>query len=92
MTQPGTARLLHELVGEGRATIPQLLAARAGRTPDAAFVLHRSRSWSYAEAWLESLRPLPVWRGFAATATVIGVGSETVVSLTTLSRDTTVEK
>ena len=56
MTEPEPARLLRDLVGEGRATIPQLLAARAARTPEAAFLLHRSRSWSYAQAWRESLR------------------------------------
>jgi carnitine-CoA ligase len=56
MREHGTARLLRDLVGEGRATIPQLLAARAARTPDAPFVLDRSRVWTYAAAWSESVR------------------------------------
>ena len=56
MTEGGSARLVRELVGEERATIPQLLAARAGRTPDAPFVLHRGRARTYAQGWRESLR------------------------------------
>src|ERR671926_1563997 len=56
MTQPGTARLLRELLGKERATIPQLLGARVQSTPNARFVLHRSRAWPYAEGWEESLR------------------------------------
>jgi carnitine-CoA ligase len=56
MTNRATARLLRELVGEERATVPQLLSARVRRTPDAPFVLHRSRAWTYAAGWRESLR------------------------------------
>jgi len=51
-----TLHLLQDLVGSERATIPQVLEARCGRTPDAPFVRHRGEVWSFGEAWEEISR------------------------------------
>ncbi|HET6998322.1 MAG TPA: AMP-binding protein [Solirubrobacterales bacterium] len=46
---------LLELTDE-RATIPELLAARVERTPEAPFLRWEQDRWSYREAWEEALR------------------------------------
>lgn len=48
--------LLTALVGKGNATIGEVLAARAAQTPDAPFIQHQQRRWTYAQGWLESRR------------------------------------
>jgi crotonobetaine/carnitine-CoA ligase len=49
-------RRLIELIGKERATIGEVIAARAAASPNAAFVTCGSRSWSYREGWTLSLR------------------------------------
>jgi carnitine-CoA ligase len=56
------------LVGKGTATIGEVLAARATRTPDAPFIEHQQRRWTYAQGWLESRR----FAGFVAEQGLIG--------------------
>ena len=46
---------LLELTGE-RASVPELLAARVERTPEAPFLRWGRDRWTYREAWEESLR------------------------------------
>lgn len=61
------ARLL-ELVGKGTATIGEVLAARVAATPDAPFIEHGARRWTYAEGWHESRR----FAGFLASQELTG--------------------
>lgn len=49
-------RLLIELVGQERATIPDVLAARVAKTPDALAVFWQERRWGYADLWWEAER------------------------------------
>lgn len=60
-------RLL-SLVGQGQATIGEVLAARVAATPDAPFIEQRDRHWTYAEAWAESRR----FAGFLAAQDLTG--------------------
>ena len=48
--------LLTALVGKGTATIGEVLAARVALTPDAPFIEHQQRRWTYAQGWMESRR------------------------------------
>jgi crotonobetaine/carnitine-CoA ligase len=63
----GPAQLL-ALVGKGAATIGEVLAARVAQTPDAPFVEHQQRRWTYAQSWAESRR----FAGFLADEGLIG--------------------
>lgn len=51
---------LLDLVPAGAATVPALFAARAERTPEAAFLLWEGERWSYREAW-EEIRRFAAW-------------------------------
>lgn len=53
MTDPAH---LMALVGKGSATIGEVLAARVARTPDAPFIEHEKRRWTYGQGWEESRR------------------------------------
>jgi crotonobetaine/carnitine-CoA ligase len=48
--------LLTALVGKGAATIGEVLAARVAQTPEAPFIEHQRRRWTYAQGWMESRR------------------------------------
>jgi crotonobetaine/carnitine-CoA ligase len=52
----GDPALLTALVGQGNATIGEVLAARVAQTPNAPFIEHQERRWTYAQGWLESRR------------------------------------
>ncbi|CAN5538206.1 ATP-dependent acyl-CoA ligase [soil metagenome] len=52
----GDPALLTALVGKGTATIGEVLAARVALTPDAPFIEHQQRRWTYAQGWTESRR------------------------------------
>ncbi len=56
------------LVGKGSATIGEVLAARVAATPQAPFIEHQTRRWTYAEAWVESRR----FAGFLTTHGLAG--------------------
>jgi crotonobetaine/carnitine-CoA ligase len=62
---------LERLVGRGRATVPELLEARAQRTPDAPFLRWEDRRWTYAEG-LHEIRRFSGW----AQASAPGDGAE----------------
>lgn len=59
---------LTALVGKGQATIGEVLAARVTATPEAPFIEHQARHWTYAEAWAESRR----FAGFLAAQNLVG--------------------
>lgn len=52
----GDPALLTALVGKGTATIGEVLAARVAQTPEAPFIEHQRRRWTYAQGWMESRR------------------------------------
>jgi crotonobetaine/carnitine-CoA ligase len=56
------------LVGKGSATIGEVLHARVSKTPDAPFIEHQQRRWTYAQSWAESRR----FAGFLADQGLIG--------------------
>lgn len=56
------------LVGKGNATIAEVLAARVAQTPDAPFLEHGARRWTYGEGWEASRR----FAGFLAAQGLIG--------------------
>ena len=60
--------LLVALVGKGTATIGEVLAARVTQTPNAPFIEHQQRHWTYAQGWAESRR----FAGFLAARGLIG--------------------
>ncbi len=64
----GDPQRLLSLVGKGQATIGEVLAARVAATPDAPFIAHRDRRWTYAAAWIESRR----FAGFLAAQDLVG--------------------
>ena len=56
------------LVGKGNATIGEVVAARVAQTPDAPFIEHAARCWTYGEGWEASRR----FAGFMAAQGLIG--------------------
>jgi crotonobetaine/carnitine-CoA ligase len=47
---------LDDLLGQGRATVPQVLEARARTTPDLPFMHWEDDTWSYAQCWEDACR------------------------------------
>jgi len=64
---------LTALVGKSQATIGEVLGARVAATPEAPFIEHQARHWTYAEAWEEIRR-------FAGFLAMQGLGGHRVAT------------
>jgi crotonobetaine/carnitine-CoA ligase len=58
---------LERLVGRSRTTVPEVVEARAQRSPDASFLRWEDRRWTYAEG-LEEIRTFAGWARASAPA------------------------